>query len=99
MADRNPREEFLEALKGRGLIKSYELTGGSAVVTVKWPISYLRIEVVQEKCECGCVDSPDYGPCHDFERGANGRCAHCDHVLACHPKVVKLRGEDFGKSL
>lgn len=89
----SPSEQFLARLKSEGRIVSYEMTSPvAAVVKVKWPISYLRIEIVQEKCECGCVDSPDYGPCHDFELGGNGRCAHCDHAEACHAVKKPLVG-------
>jgi hypothetical protein len=100
--DLSMAERFLQSLKGGGYIQSYEMSStAAAVVKVKWPVSYLRIEVVQEKCKCGCVDSPDHGPCtkDNYEEGANGRCAHCDHAESCHPTVVKLRGEDFGKPL
>jgi hypothetical protein len=76
---------FLQGLKDAGLIVDYTLTDpGHAVVKVKYPISYLQIELVQKKCECGCCDSPDYGACQRFELGGNGRCAHCDHAHPCH---------------
>ena len=83
----NEREQFLQDLKARGLIVDYKMgTAGSAVVHVRHPISYMRIEIVQLKCECGCADSPDHGACDHFELGGNGRCAYCDHSADCHPE-------------
>lgn len=78
------REAFLQSLKDADLIVDYKIEGGAAVVHVKRPISYMRIEIVQVKCDCGCCDSPDHGPCNHFELGGNDRCAHCDHAKDCH---------------
>lgn len=88
------REQFLEDLKTRGLIVDYKMEGdGSAVVHVRRPISYMRIEVVQLKCECGCCDSPDHGACEGYEQGGNGRCAYCDHAEGCHPQRKAEEGD------
>jgi hypothetical protein len=84
----NEYEKFLQDLKDRDIIVDYELKDCNAVVHVKRPISYMRIELVQTKCPCGCCDRPDNGPCKCFEPGGNGRCAYCDHSEKCHaPKA------------
>lgn len=81
------KEDFLLDLKQAGLIEDYKWVRGEAVVVVKRPISYLRIEVVQRKCACGCCDVPDHGPCSSYAEGGNSRCAHCDHSKPCHKKA------------
>jgi hypothetical protein len=84
------KEDFLLGLKQAGLIEDYKWVNNEAVVTVKRPINYLRIEVVQKKCECGCCDVPDHGACLRFEQGGNGRCAHCDHAKPCHRRDISV---------
>jgi hypothetical protein len=87
----NERGELLRAMKAMNIITDYELKDCNAVAHTEKPISYMRIEITQKKCKCGCMDSPDNGACNKFEKGDNGRCVYCDHAKACHPEFFVRR--------
>jgi hypothetical protein len=67
----------------RSMAKRHEQQMKEALLKIPKPA------VVNGKCECGCRHVPCLGPCPEFIRGANDRCAVCDHGQLCH----RRRGE------
>jgi len=52
-------------------------------VIENWGMCQLELTMSEACCETS--HEPKDTACKTFERGANGRCVHCDHAEQCHP--------------
>lgn len=50
-------------------------------------------------CACGCCHVPDRGPCPEYHKGANERCAVCDHSRLCHRRKGEPPPKDWNAPL